>query len=300
MNRVSVIIPTYNTGRYIRETLDSVIALEGVETEIIVVDDGSSDSTPDIAATYPGVTVHRQQNAGDAAARKKGLELSRGEFVMFLDHDDILHRDAALIHLEEITADPTIDMVFGSNLMIDSEGRQIGKNELQRRRFSAADVVMHTTPSFSQCMYRRSALDRIGGFRAEAKASADIDLNIRLLGWRDAGLCHGRTVMSYRLHPGQQTRSPSKLYRQHMTVLDDLLGVNGLLPDPDLLTRAHRYWARYYGQFIPMEMVRSALRRDWSRFSLSTRSFLGSLPHSALGAASFFAAKVGTKTRIAN
>lgn len=297
MARVSVIIPTYNTGRFIRDTLDSVVALEGGDVEIVVVDDGSSDGTADVAASYPGVIVHRQQNAGDSAARKKGLELASGDFVMFLDHDDVLHPQAALVHLEEIEADPTLDMVFGSNLLIDSDGNRIGENIQKRRRFSGVDVVMHTTPSFSQCMYRRSALDRIGGFRAEARASADIDLNLRLLGWRDAGLCHGRMVMSYRYHPGQQTRSPSKLFRQHMTVLDDIMGPGGTLPNPALLRTAHRYWGRYYGRYIPMEILRAGARRDWSRLRLAAGAFAGSLPFSAVGAATFAAEKLGMKRR---
>jgi len=287
MAKVSVIIPTYNTGSFIRETLDSVVALAGVTTEVIVIDDGSVDSTPDIAKTYPGVIVHRQKNAGDSAARKKGLELATGEFVIFLDHDDVLHPEAAVLHLAELVADPELDMVFGSNLLIDSDGKQIGENMQPRRKFSGADVVMHTTPSFSQCMYRRSSLDRIGGFRAEAKASADIDLNLRLLGWRQAGLCHGKVVMSYRYHPGQQTRSPSKLFRQHMAVLTDILGPRGGLPNEPLLRTAHRYWGRYYGRYIPMEIVRAASRRDWPKLRLATGAFAGALPFSAIGAAGF-------------
>jgi len=79
MTKVSVIIPTYNTGPFIRETLDSVVALAGIEPEIIVIDDGSSDSTADVASTYPGMIVHHQQNAGDSAARKKSLSLASGK-----------------------------------------------------------------------------------------------------------------------------------------------------------------------------------------------------------------------------
>lgn len=292
MQKVSVIIPTYNTGPFIRETLGSVMALKGVQPEVIVIDDGSTDSTADIAGTYAGVIVHRQKNAGDSAARKKGLELATSAFVMFLDHDDVLHPEAALVHLAELEADPELDMVFGSNLLIDSDGQLIGENIQPRRKFSGADVVMHTTPSFSQCMYRRASLDRIGGFRAEAKASADIDLNLRLLGWRQAGLCHGKVVMSYRYHPGQQTRSPSKLFRQHMIVLDDILGPQGLLPNAALLRTAHRYWGRYYGRFIPMEILRAASGRDWSKLRLAAGAFSQALPYSAFGTAAYLAEKL--------
>jgi glycosyltransferase involved in cell wall biosynthesis len=292
MPLLSVIIPTFNSGRYLAETLASVRALEGIEPEIIVVDDGSTDETPARAEAMPGVKVWRQANAGDAAARKRGLRMSSGEFVIFLDHDDLLHPDAAQVHLAEITADPTLAMVFGSNLIIDSEGRVIGENLAERRRFSGRSVVRHTTPSFSQCLYRRSALDRIGDFRAEARSCADIDLNLRLLGWQDAGLCHGHMVMSYRYHPGQQTRSPARLSEQMMEVFENLLGPGKELEDAELLAFARRYWARYYGQFLPSEMVRAAVAGDGRRLVRALRVFGRTMPHSLFGATRFAARKL--------
>lgn len=292
MDRVSVVIPTYNTGDLLRPTIESALALAGVEVEVIVVDDGSSDDTAEIAASYLGVTVVRQANAGDAAARQRGLKSATGNFVIFLDHDDILHTRAAQLHLAELHADDTLDMVFGSNVTIDTGGRQIGENRQQRRRFSAIDVVKHTTPSFSQCMYRKSSVEAIGGLRPEAKSCADIDLNMRLLGWRQGGLCHGGMVMSYRLHAGQQTRSPSKLFSQMIEVLDFLLGPGRLLENPILLAYGHRYWTEYYGQFIPAEIVRAVRRGDHEQARRALRLFVRSSPRSVVGAGRFAAARL--------
>ena len=295
MRKVSLIIPTYNSGSYLRDTLDSVMALKGERPEVIVVDDGSSDGTVALARSYPDIRVVEQKNSGDAAARDHGLALASGQFVMYLDHDDLLLPDAMNLHLAAIEADDSLAMVFGSNFFIDGQNNRVGENWQPQKRFSGRDVAIDVTPSFSACMYRKSALDRIGGFRREARSSADIDLNLRLLGWQPSGYCHGAMVMSYRLHAGQQTKSPSKLYRQHMQVLGELLGPDGLLPDPELLRAADKHWRTYFGQFIPSEIARAGFRRDWKTMGNSAQTFLHCMPYSALGAKRFVMKKLRSR-----
>lgn len=89
---VSVVIPTYNGERFVAETLRAVLAQTHPAVEIVVVDDGSSDGTCRIVqATAPGARLLQQKNARVSAARNKGLEAARGEYVIFLDQDDIWH-----------------------------------------------------------------------------------------------------------------------------------------------------------------------------------------------------------------
>lgn len=92
---VSVIIPVYNTSRYLRECLDSVAAQSYRSLEVIVVDDGSTDDSPEICAGFVG-NDHRfrlisQPNAGQSAARNTGLDSAAGDYVMFMDSDDVAH-----------------------------------------------------------------------------------------------------------------------------------------------------------------------------------------------------------------
>lgn len=242
MPRISVIIPAYNSSGFIDETIRSVFALEHADLEVIVVDDGSTDNTRELVGAMQGVRLITQANAGDSAARNTGLAVCSGDFIMFLDHDDLLLPTAARDHLACLTASAQYDMAVGSNLLINSQGVQIGENPLKVRAFSARDVALGLTPSFSQCMYRRSALERIGGFRPSATVAADHDLNLRLLGYEQRGFVHGKTVMKYRLHEGQQTKSPARLYRAHMDALDKLLGPNGALADDALHQQALRHW----------------------------------------------------------
>src|SRR5271156_2034659 len=89
---VSVIIPTYNYGRFVTEAVDSVLAQSYTDHEVIVVDDGSVDDTPERMQPYAErVRYLRQPNQGPSAARNNGIEAARGEYVAFLDADDLWH-----------------------------------------------------------------------------------------------------------------------------------------------------------------------------------------------------------------
>lgn len=86
---VSVIIPVYNCRLYLAESIQSVLAQCHRPIEIIVIDDGSTDGSPDIARQFPDVQLHLQSNRGSNAARNRGVQLSQGEFIAFLDQDDL-------------------------------------------------------------------------------------------------------------------------------------------------------------------------------------------------------------------
>ncbi|MEQ8901168.1 MAG: glycosyltransferase family A protein [Roseovarius sp.] len=284
MPKYSIVIPAYNSGAFLAATIQSALAQDVADCEVIVVDDGSTDNSFNVASSFADVLTIRQDNAGDSAARNTGLSRATGDFVLFLDHDDVLHGNAIALHAAAFEGRPEIDMVFGSNLQISETDEILRENRQAVRQFSGRDVAMNTTPSFSQCMYRKSALDRIGGFRPEALNCADHDLNIRLLGDRMAGFCHGELVMSYRKHQGQQTRSPSKLYTNHARVLRRHFGPGGFLEDPNYLARTLKRWKTYYGQAMPGEVVRLLQQARLGDALRCFGVFLGAQPYSGLGA----------------
>lgn len=292
MAKVSIIIPAYNSAAFICETLESALSQSHTDCEVILVDDGSSDDTAAIASRRGGVRVIRQENAGDSAARNTGLEQASGAFVIFLDHDDLLLREAAELHLAQMEAAEDVVMTLGANYTIDAAGNRIGVNRVPTGRFDAHDVALGRTPSFSQCMYRRSALQAIGGLRAQARSAADHDLNIRLLHGRKAGLVHDGFVMSYRLHEGQQTKSPSKLYAMHMATLRGLFGPDGECTDAALLARAERHWKRYYGKFLPPEVLRLIRRGEAARAARVAGLFLRCQPEATGSTIGFIAGKL--------
>jgi glycosyltransferase involved in cell wall biosynthesis len=110
--RLSVVIPTYNNAQYLTDAVASVRAQRWPDTEIIIVDDGSTDGTPDVAAAWPDVAYVRQANAGIGAARNRGVEAATGRWLAFLDADDCWADDKIarqMAYLDEHRC----DMVFG-------------------------------------------------------------------------------------------------------------------------------------------------------------------------------------------
>lgn len=108
---ITCVIPVFNGERYLAETLDSVLAQSHRPLEVIVVDDGSTDRSADIARAYP-VTLLQQPNAGHGAARNFGISAATGAFLSFVDADDLWHPDKLSRQLARLEADPALGVVF--------------------------------------------------------------------------------------------------------------------------------------------------------------------------------------------
>ncbi|MGR3294293.1 MAG: glycosyltransferase family 2 protein [Candidatus Scalindua sp.] len=112
MSKISVVIPLYNAEKYIGDTLESVLAQTYNVFEIIVVNDGSTDSSLDVVKKYSDVTVISQENQGEAGARNKGVVLSKGDFIAFMDHDDLWVPDKLKIQMEYFENNPQVGLVY--------------------------------------------------------------------------------------------------------------------------------------------------------------------------------------------
>jgi len=110
---ISVIIPVYNCERYIAQAIESVLAQEYKNIEIIVVNDGSTDNTEKVVCSYANVKYLSQTRNGVSMARNTGIQNSSGEFVAFLDADDLWTKDKLKIQNSLFSDDPDLDMVFG-------------------------------------------------------------------------------------------------------------------------------------------------------------------------------------------
>jgi len=123
--RFSIVIPTYNYGRFLDRAVSSALAQPGDDFEVLVVDDGSTDDTPRVVERFgDDLRYVRQQNRGAAAARNRGAELAAGEWIVFLDADDRL-LPKALAHFREATAaHAEAAMVFGHHVSVSEDGRR--------------------------------------------------------------------------------------------------------------------------------------------------------------------------------
>ncbi|MFA5321419.1 MAG: glycosyltransferase family A protein [Smithella sp.] len=111
---ISVIIPVYNGDRYLAEAIESVLAQNGFRLDVIVVDDGSTDNTAKVAEKFTSIVrYYYQENAGPGAARNKGISLALGDFISFLDADDLWTPDKMNRQWMAFEADPYLDMAFG-------------------------------------------------------------------------------------------------------------------------------------------------------------------------------------------
>lgn len=184
---ISVIIPCYNYGRYLGESIESALAQvgPGFAVEVIVVDDGSTDHTREVAAVYGDrIRYLYQENLGLSAARNAGMAEARHELVTFLDADDCL-TEGALARLTELwdSLDPKPGVLGSRHREVDEKGIKAIYREPPSNGeiefVSATDLVVSSRFSCT-VIANRKLLTEIGGFDTNLKASEDRDLWIRV------------------------------------------------------------------------------------------------------------------------
>jgi len=216
---VSVVIPCFNQARYLAEAIRSVLSQTHREREILVVDDGSEDDTRGVAESFPEVRYLRQENGGTASARNLGFQESRGAFVLFLDADDRLLAGALRVAVRSLMDCSTCGFTYGHVRLIGPDGSVL---ETPPQDPVQSDHYLHLlrhnyiwTPG--AVLYRRAAVLEVGGFRADAEGSADLDLNLRI-SRRWAVSCHGTIVLEYREHGESQSANAAAMLRSSVRV----------------------------------------------------------------------------------
>jgi glycosyltransferase involved in cell wall biosynthesis len=290
--RVSIVIPCFNTEHFIAEAIQSALSQTRPISEIVVVDDGSTDGSLDVIRTFSGNTIVSQPNGGLPAARNAGIAHTTGDYILFLDADDRLEPEAVALHLSAFEKNPNAPMVYGSIHLIDSEGRRIGESLQTPERIDWRKVLFGHTPSSSQAMFDRESLRRIGNFDIRVRIGEDFPIYLRLGKSADI-VCHGKFVADYRKHPGQLTKRPAALLestllsqRAFRATFDEETQANRIWRD------AERHWRIYWGQWIPIEVVKSGWRRDWARMRASLSTYVHHMPHTLVGSARYAAARM--------
>ena len=180
--QVSVIIPTYNRGWTIGESVDSVLAQDYRDFELIVVDDGSTDNTPQVLDAYRGaIKVFRQENKGVSAARNRGISEASGRFIAFLDSDDLWLPQKLSRQVEFFNTTPDALICQTEEVWIRSGVRVNPK----KRHKKPSGMIFE--PSLALClvspsavMIRRSLLEIVGNFDEALPACEDYDLWLRI------------------------------------------------------------------------------------------------------------------------
>ncbi len=206
MVHISVIIPVYNQERYLGDAIDSVLAQTYTDYELIVVDDGSTDGTPEVIASY-GLRVRgfRKPNGGGASALNLGISQAQGDWIAWLSSDDLWEPHKLALQVEAIGQSPTVGLVFSDDLRIDSHGRVIGESYAWCPRTKLAQQVWLARKCFingSTALIRHDVFDNVGLFDETERFAPDYDLWFRIVQRYDV-LHIPEPLVRYRVHPGQ-------------------------------------------------------------------------------------------------
>jgi len=229
---ISVIIPTWNAADYLPGTLETVFAQTWPAVEILVIDDGSTDSTSALLAGYGDriTTVVLENSGGQSRPRNKGIEHSHGEFIAFFDSDDLMEPDKLALAMEIFENHPEVGLVSSNFRSIDPNGQVLKEDYLQhyttfRKDLQPSDIpdagILQGEVAFrnlmranfvgtSSVVCRREILVAVDPFDEEMKNADDIDMWMRIArsGYTFAFI--NRVLHSYRITPGGVTARGAK------------------------------------------------------------------------------------------
>lgn len=272
MVTVSVIIPTYNYGRYVGQAIDSVLAQTLPVHEIIVVDDGSTDETESVLACYSDrVRVIRQRNCGVAAARNTGVASSSGELVAFLDADDTWLPLKIERQVARLLAEPELGMVHCGMREVDQAGKTVLDYSEGLDGWLANELLLFErraiVGSGSTALVRRAAFDAVGGFDEEKDLhpSEDWDFCYRLARRYKIGFVP-ELLVSYRNHGVNGHLNVKRMERAMMIGFKKAFGD----PDPALQNQRRKCYGNLHTN-LAGSYFRAGNYREFGRHTL--RSF---------------------------
>ncbi len=315
---VSVVIPCYNHGRFLREAIASAIAQGELVLEIVVVDDGSTDETHAVATEDGTVRYLRQQRSGLSEARNSGWRASSGDYVVFLDADDRLLPGAVEAGLEAFGRWPHVAFAFGHYELIDEHGavqptwreRRIGDDRTfttgdfelvlpdgrcagrspQPRRVSDYYTAMlrrNCVSMHAAVLYRRAVLEEAGGFDPRLSALEDYEMYLRVTRTHPVA-CHDEVIAQYRRHPAAMSGDTLNMLRMALFVLHEQ---RSYLPEHPAALEAYQaglaFWKRHYGQQlirdVPGHLAAGRLIQAGSSCLWPLALAVGSEPRAPLG-----------------
>lgn len=225
MDRVSVIIPTHNRAGLIRETLDSVLAQTWGDYEIVVVDDGSEDDTAGVLAELGGRVIYRRiEHAGAGAARNVGLEMARGEFVAFLDSDDVWDARFMEKMLAALRQASWAGLAYCDYATFDDRGviqaACLAPNEKIRGSLFPK-LIERDFLCTGSLLIRRTCLEQAGRFDPGLAVAHDWDMWLRLA-WRNDAEYLDEPLLRIRFHPGNLSRNAQQVHTDNLRILAKL------------------------------------------------------------------------------
>jgi glycosyltransferase involved in cell wall biosynthesis len=255
---VSVIVPCYNGAAFLEETLRSALAQSYPAVEVVVVDDGSTDGSAEIARRLP-VRYIRQENRGLCEARNAGIRESKGDYLVFLDADDRLKPEAIKTGLRALALRPDCAMAVGDHVFITADGSHLANSTKESSLHSHYEALLKSNfiEMISSILFRRSIFDEVGVFDPTLRVAEDYELYLRIARARPI-CCHAEVVAEYRMHEANTSRDSELMLTTTLKVLKSQ--ARYLRNDSGRLFAFHegiRSWRKQYGRQLASELARS-------------------------------------------
>lgn len=230
MKRVSVIIPAYNQAVYVGKAIQSVLDQTYQNLECIVVDDGSKDRTYKIVNEFEDrrILYIRQLNQGLSAARNTGLTISSGEYISFLDSDDLFTPDKLTKLVEVLEKNPGTALAAGSAYLIDHNDQPIPRQFSSSLPEDSSRLLLGNPLHVGSVLLRREWQEKVGLFDTNLKSYEDWDfwLRLALVGGKMQSI---KDIVSYyRFHTAQMTRNRSQMTHASFSVLEKTFSCENL------------------------------------------------------------------------
>lgn len=256
---VSVIIACYNGERYLQEAIESALGQSHREVEVIVVDDGSTDGSSQIAQKFP-VRYIRQENRGLTESRNLGIGVSRGSYVVFLDADDRLRPEAIESGLRVMMEHPDCAMTVGDHLFVSSDGSHLSNSRKACLQSSHYEELLKSNfiEMISSVLFRRSVLVETGGFDTSLRVAEDYELYLRIARVFPIS-CHPALIAEYRLHQENTSRNSELMLRMTLQVLRrQAQYVRSDRRRLFAFLAGLRNWRKQYGRQLALELAGSS------------------------------------------
>ena len=209
---ISVYITNFNYGKFIREAIESVLKQTYKNFELIIIDDGSSDNSKEIIKEYilnKKVRVIFQSNKGLNASNNVAIRASKGNFILRLDADDYLDKNALLVLYNDIKRSKKIALTFSDYFTVDTEGKILKLSH--RHDFSKKNLLLDQ-PAHGACsLIRKQALIQVGGYSEEISCQDGWDVWLKIINLYNVSNIN-LPLFFYRKHGKNLTNNSQKLF----------------------------------------------------------------------------------------
>ena len=228
---MTIIIPTYNRADTLHKVLSKILSQHEIlnTIDIIVVDDGSTDNTKDVITPYMSkATYLYQTNKGPAAARNVGMRVSKGDYVQFLDADDVILPQKFELQVKLLEEHPQVDVLASGYVLIDDSGRILEEIEYDRENITFDDLILGNPFAPESLLFRRKCFHSTGFFDEGLKGCEDWDMWLRIAAQGHHFRCCNQKLSQHSILEGGVHSVACQMCECRLEMLDKIFATSGL------------------------------------------------------------------------